>query len=250
MKRSSNSAHDTLAGFTFNPKLSSLACDHFHHFYHYQSSAQYLWLAETLRAPGRTEEMISAYDKAIFQDHMNDEAIEAKNNSARDRVVPVYDIHPASDAEFCKSVGRAAGEATKRHDEATAFFTAQNYAAALIAIDNAIAADAAHSNSYFLRGRIYFMQGEYEKARADLEESIRLAHLDHEAYHRFASEEHLARAKKFLGEEEYDLAITDCTKALDLDHKNKEALQTRAEIYRAKGSLQLAEWDETDAARL
>ena len=55
-----------------------LPCDRYHHHYHYQASAQYLWLAETLRALGRTEYALAAYDKAIFQDHLNQEAINGK----------------------------------------------------------------------------------------------------------------------------------------------------------------------------
>jgi tetratricopeptide (TPR) repeat protein len=249
-----NSKRDAIAMMPFNPALSSLPCDHYHHHYHYQSSAQYIWLAETLLALGQKDDALNAYGKAVFQDHLNAEAITRKKavecEGTTLSLVPLYDTHPATDAEFCEAVGKAPTAATALHDEAAACFAARNHDGALTAIDRAIAAEPRHINSYLLRGKIHFMQNEYEKAKADLQESVRLAHLDHEAYHRTASAEHLTRARKFCDEQQYDLAITDCTKALDLDHTNKDALLLRAEIYRTKGNEQMAQWDEIDLKKL
>jgi Tfp pilus assembly protein PilF len=229
--------------FSFDPALSSLTCDHYHHYYHYQASAQYLWLAETLLALGHIEEAKTAYDKAIFQDHLNEEAIERKEDVASGSWhvarAPAYDKHPTFDAEFCASIGKETGKATELHDK-----TIAEPGNALAYLEQAIAIDPKHSNSYFARGRYWFAKQEYEKAREDFEEAVRVSHLHHEAYHRFASSEHLARAQKFLAGNECDLAITSCTKALDLHRDNREARKTRASAYRAKGNIKLAEEDE------
>src|ERR1700753_3853410 len=68
---SSESISDISADEQLQDASSPLACDAYHHYYHYQSSAQYLWLATTLRVLGRTNEAIVAYNNAIFQDHFN-----------------------------------------------------------------------------------------------------------------------------------------------------------------------------------
>jgi Tfp pilus assembly protein PilF len=80
----------------------------------------------------------------------------------------------------------------------------------------------------------------------DLREAVRASHLAHDAYHRRASDAHLARGQQFLAAGEVELAIQDFTKALDLHRGNKVALAARASAYRLKGSELLAQADEID----
>jgi tetratricopeptide (TPR) repeat protein len=125
-----------------------------------------------------------------------------------------------------------------------------NLTEAMALFDTAIALNAHHSNSFFARGKCYFLLDDFEKARVDFMEAIRLSHQKHDSYHRAASEEHLQRGRGFLKLGKLDLAINDFTKALDLHRKNKDALAARAQAYRAKGSVQLAEIDERESGRV
>lgn len=240
------SDNDTLNEASCNPQLLSdaLACDHYHHYYHYQSSAHYLWLAETLRALGREEEATHAYTRAIFQDHSNNAAITGKANTKAEMQLPIYEKHPHSDKEFRLSVGQIPSIATELHDQALVILSNENYAPAITLLDKAIEAEPNHSNSFFLRGKIYFLQRDFEQACIEFTKAIQLSHEAHDRYHRSASQEHLARGREFYKRNEWELAVSDFTKALDLDKSNKEALKARAETYREKGALRLAEEDE------
>jgi tetratricopeptide (TPR) repeat protein len=234
-----------------NPQLAALACDHYHHFYHYQSSAHYLWLAETLCALGEYETANAAYTKSIFQDHFNEEALKGKEEgAAHEARAPVYAKHPLFDIAFCANIGELPSEATRRHDDGVKALLAGDIVGALSAFNNAIAIEPAHSNSYFARAKLWFAQGAHVKAGTDLEEAIRLSHLKHDSYHRFASDEHLVRGARLLLDGEVELAIADFTKALDLNRRNRKALLARAAVYRAKGNEALARSDETAANKL
>jgi tetratricopeptide (TPR) repeat protein len=223
--------------------LASLPCDHFHHYYHYQSCAQYLWLAETCIALEAMDEALTAYEKALFQDHFCEEA---KKDVSRltCHVPPIYDKHPLFDIAFCSSVGELPTDATALHDAGVHATLAGDIASALAALNKAITLEPGHSNSYFARGKCWFMQKAYAKARNDFAEAIHLSHIKHDAYHQLASDEHTKRAQLFLAAREADLAIADFSKALDLNRRNKNALAGRAAAYRSKGRVDLAEADE------
>jgi len=239
--------HDTPDEITCNAQslAGALPCDAWHHYYHYQSSAQYLWLAETLRALGLAGEMKEAYTRAIFQDHFNQEALAGVKDATRATGhTPVYDKHPVFDLEFRGLIGQLPDDATKLHDEAARAFIAGDSASAVLLLDKAIASVPHHSNSLFTRGKCHFMEQRFEEARTDFAEAIRQSHRHHDAYHRNASAEHLARGRRFFERDELDLAVSDFTKALDLYRGNKQALKARAEAYRAKGNEKLAEEDE------
>jgi tetratricopeptide (TPR) repeat protein len=222
----------------------ALPCDAWHHYYHYQSSAQYLWLAETLSAMGREAEALKAYERAIFQDHFNAEALAGKGRGVREARAPKYDKHPVFDLEFLSLIGQLPDDATKPHDEAARALLAKDIAGALALLDKAIAAAPLHSNSHFTRGKCFFYERRFDEAATSFTEAIRLSHIKHDGYHRAASAEHLARGGEFFKQGKLDLAVNDFTKALDLHRGNKEALKARAEAYRAKGNVPLAEEDE------
>jgi tetratricopeptide (TPR) repeat protein len=288
------SDNDTLPQATCNMQSppGALPCDAWHHFYHYQASAQYLWLAETLSALGEGRDAQAAYERAVFQDHFNQEALEGRDTlralpppergrvgvgvdkgidagklkqetpsltrlrrseapASPRRVLPLsgggnikYDRHPLMDSEFCVSIGQKEGPATVWHDNAVALMEVGGIAAAEDVLTQAISLDASHSNSFFARGRCRFLKGEYEAARDDFMEAVRLSHILHDSYHRAASDAHLARGRELLKEGSLDLAINDFTKALDLHRANEQALAARARAYRQKGSIALAEADE------
>lgn len=221
----------------FSLATTALPCDSYHHYYHYQASAQYLWLAQALVATGRLEEAEHAYEKAIFQDHFNNEALAKNKGSA---YIPSYGKHPNFDAVFCASVGQPTSPFTALHDEAAEAYLAGYYEHAL----TLLAESTEHSNSFFLAGKCLFMLGEYENAISALCEALRLSHIAHDEYHLFASEQHRLRGEQFFSAGEMELAISDFTKALDLDKTNKGARKARAAAYRAKGNSKLAQEDE------
>jgi tetratricopeptide (TPR) repeat protein len=230
--------------------LGRLPCDAWHHHYHYQASAQYLWWGEVLLALGHPEAH-SAFTKAVFQDHSNPEAIRRKAGDRSAPHAPTYASHPASDAAFCMSIDRPLTQASRLHDEAIGALAQQEYPAALALLERAITCDANHSNSHFARGKCFFLQylnapDTTYLAEADmaLTEAIRLSHRDHDSYHRQASADHVARGALFLMQGNTDLAVADFSKALDLFAKNDEARRLRAQAYRAKGNLLLAQADE------
>jgi tetratricopeptide (TPR) repeat protein len=240
-----------LATCNLQPATSALPCDAWHHHYHYQSSAQYLWLAETLAALEKPDGAVAAYDKAVFQDHLNVAAIEGKKKVAG-RKLQVADVlqhaasyakHPLLDAEFCISTGGQPDESTPFHDKAAGYYLAGDYMRALAILP----VDILHGNSRFLRGKCWFRLKEYEKACEDLSEAVRLSHLRHDAYHRFASRQHFLRGERFLNEGGIDLAIAGFTRALDLHGGNKDARKARAAAYYAKGNIRLAQADESAA---
>ncbi len=187
---------------------------------------------------------MSAYDNAIFQDHFNQEALSGKawitDSDTLMAYTPHYDKHPPLDSAFCASIGREPDSATALHDEMVRIYLTGDYLKVL----SSILHDTNHSNIRFLIGKCCFMLHEYETARKNFAEAIRLSHVSHDVYHRLASGEHYKRGKAFLLDENFDLAIADFTKALDLHPQNLLARQARAHAYKAKGNIRLSEEDE------
>lgn len=217
-------AHDTLPPATCNLQLTgALPCDAYHHYYHYQSSAQYLLLAEILHALGMQEEMKQALQKALFQDHYNQAALAFKAEGRPAQIA--YDKHPLLDSAFCASVAMPQSASTRLHDEAVAAWQGGDGAQATALCEAALRADAQHSNSHYALARSLQAQGQHGKALPHAQEAVRLSHILHDAYHRAASQEHLARARQFLSEEAMELAYNECTKALDLHRQNREAAE-------------------------
>jgi tetratricopeptide (TPR) repeat protein len=178
--------NDSLQLATCNMQLSALPCDAWHHYYHYQSSAQYLWLAETLRALGKTKEARTAYERALFQDHLNEEAKRREETvhwtEKPEARMPRYNKHPFFDLEFRGLIGELPDDATRSHDEGATALLAGDTAKALLHLEKAIAAVPHHSNSYFARGKCRFFEHKFDEALVDFTEAIRLSHQRHDAY--------------------------------------------------------------------
>jgi tetratricopeptide (TPR) repeat protein len=220
------------------------ACDRQHHYYHYQSSVQYLWLARTYEALGEYEEARVCYDKAIFQDHWNREAIIGKQQGFLGFIEPpTYDKHPLFDLEFCTELGISPTPASLAHDDAVHAMLRHDYESAIHGFDRAIQVDLTHSNSYFGKGKCAFLMQDYILASICFREAIRLSHLAHDGYHRHASDLHAQRARWYERKGEVDLAIADYSKALDLNTRNLEARTSRGLLYQVKGNTRMAEAD-------
>ena len=83
----------------------------------------------------------------------------------------------------------------------------------------------AHSNGLYRLAFAYVQQGKAEAACAHVKEAIRLSHIEHDSYHRAASQQHFERGQQFAQVQEYDLAINDFYKALDLNRQNQQATE-------------------------
>lgn len=257
-------------------------CDARHHFYHYQASAFHLWNAETLRLTGKTNEARAQFGRAVFQDHINADALFGRGflafqsfdmkqaeadfalaqrlsgnryagYEALSAAAPLalsYDKHTLNDAAFCRDMGRGLSAATGLHDAASALFLKSDYLGALGRIDAALQADAGHANSHFLRGRCWFAMENYAKAAESFAAALAVIVHEHDAYHRQASDLHMQRGQLLCGGENWDLAIADFTKALDLHTGNLKALAERAGAYTKKGSRKMAEEDEERLKKL
>ena len=227
-----NFDHDTPLPATCNLQLGlgALPCDAYHHFYHYQSSAQYTLLARTCFMLGLQDEAKAALTKAIFQDHFNPEALAMKAAVTANSVPQSYDKHPLSDAAFRASVGLPADEVALLHDSALALRLNGDVEGAARQFSEALVLAPDHSNSHFGLARCLFAQADYQQAQHHLQEAVRLSHTAHDAYHRSASAEHVKRARDFAARGENELAINDYTKALDLHRGNTEATQAREQL--------------------
>ncbi len=250
-KPDKKSAYDTLPQPSCNEQLGALPNDLFHHYYHYQASAQYLWLAETCLTLGAHEDAIFAINKALFQDHFNAAALalktEISQKNTRSPQAPIYHKHTLTDARFRELVGEPPSEATRLHDKGISAYSAGDFTAALAYFDTATAIEPDHSNSYFSRAKCFFALQRFERAEHDLRKAIRLSHMRHDHYHRSASAAHLTRGYSFLRQGQIDLAIADFSKALDLWHGSTAAFEARAQAYLQKGNETLANEDRRRA---
>lgn len=228
--------HDTLRTANPQPHSGALLCDSYHHFYHYQASTQYLWLARICYLLEASAEAEQAIKKALFQDHFNEEALAIKNKGSVDGIAHTYDKHPLFDAQFCNSVGRKHDAVTVLHDEGVKAVLSGDMATAVEKFMQALNISPTHSNSHLWMGKCRLAMGDAIGAKKNMQEAIRLSHLDHEAYHKAASQEHVKRAREFFKRSELDLAINDYTKALDLDRTNQDAIKERDEAQKLRAN--------------
>lgn len=231
-----NFEHDTLRTANPQPHSGALPCDSYHHYYHYQSSTQYLWLARACYLLGADAQAQEAIKKALFQDHFNAEALAIKNKGGIGDIAHTYDKHPLFDTQFCDSVGRRHDAATVPHDEGVHAVLRGDMATAVEKFAQALGASPAHSNSHLWMGKCRLAMGDATGAKKSFQEAIRLAHLDHDSYHKAASVEHLKRARAFMSRGEFDLAINDYTKALDLDRTNQDATTERTAAQKVRAN--------------
>jgi tetratricopeptide (TPR) repeat protein len=212
--------HDTPLPISCNGQL---ACDRYHHFYHYKSSYQHLMLAQKLNAAGDEEGATKHFKAALFQDHLNEAA---KIGHAELVSASISKLHQP---ELLPDGSRNKFGMTKYDTHITS-----GAIEALVTYERSLGWEEDASMELCARGKFA--------------EALAISSERHDRYHRHASDEHLKRGKEFLRAGEIDLAIADFSKALDLYRGNKEARAARAGAYRAKGNDALAQQDESYAA--
>ena len=93
-----------------------------------------------------------------------------------------------------------------------------------------------------MRGRVYVVKKEFDKALADLDRYIRLDSQNAYAY--------LFRAEAWLGKHEYHKAIADCTAAVQLDPTEFSAYELRAYAWAQQHEFEKVIADCTSAIRI
>lgn len=95
---------------------------------------------------------------------------------------------------------------------------------------------------YYMRGYIYLMRKEYDKALPDINKAIDLHHPNRAGAHN-------ARALIWHGKCQYDKAISDSTKAIEIDPKLAMAYVTRGNAFKKIGQIEkaCADWKKACA---
>jgi tetratricopeptide (TPR) repeat protein len=115
----------------------------------------------------------------------------------------------------------------------------------LSTINQAIALDSTQSGSYFIRGRMHYLTGEYAQALKDFNKAFRYSkEQTDDAYHYYL------RGLAYFEMELYDEAYDDLTRAITLEDKEPAYLYDRAYLLAAIGDFNEAIKDITKAISL
>ena len=88
-----------------------------------------------------------------------------------------------------------------------------------------------HATTLLTKAIACFDLKHYEQSLKNLEQAKIIALKEHDTYHRHSSGLHFRRAYFYFLSKNYDLCVTDLTKALDLYQTNCDALFLRAQLY-------------------
>ncbi len=123
------------------------------------------------------------------------------------------------------------------YDLAMAYLMNSQYQMSVRYSNQAFKIDAEYSNAYLSAGLGYFFQKNFKKAEKLLSTSVKIICKKHKEYHITSSMQFYNRGFIYYKLFQFDLAINDLTKALDLHDKNIDALFLRAKIYIEQNNL-------------
>lgn len=106
--------------------------------------------------------------------------------------------------------------------------------------NKALELDDSHYKAHFSLARCLFAKDAFAEALEEIERANSLLEVAHEHYHRQASRQHISRTLVYKKMGQYDLAVTDAGKAIDLNRDNVNAYYLRAECYVLKGNNRMA----------
>jgi tetratricopeptide (TPR) repeat protein len=177
-----------------------------------------------------------------------DEAIRAepKNAVARQGLGLTYGMMGKLDlgiAELTKAIQLDPTEARAYRSRGSLYLLKSDYDHAIADCDEAIRRGLRDSTTYNNRGYAYLCKGGLEKAVSDLTEAIRL---DPQCGTKVYAHRGLAWGRLRL----YDRAITDLSKAIQVDHRNFGAFLLRAAAYYRLGESDKALGDLSAAIQL
>ena len=148
--------------------------------------------------------------------------------------------HQGAIDSYEASKSKAAGVAQWERDKIKAQKLLGNgdYDGALSFLNTCIKFDSKNANFYLLRGKAYYMKGEYKNAIADLTILINSKGYMMDFFRR---DTYIARSYAYTALNEYDKSIADCNEALNLvPNFTYEAYLARGIAYEAKGNMQQA----------
>jgi len=120
-------------------------------------------------------------------------------------------------------------------EQGKAFYESGNHAQALIALDQAIAAQPDSGAAYTYRGLTQFSMGQYQESIQDFTQAmIRMGE---------SAELRTLRGTAYYMQSLYPEAISDLTQAIELNPGNVNAYTYRAMAYEATGRMDLAQAD-------
>jgi tetratricopeptide (TPR) repeat protein len=157
-----------------------------------------------------------------------------------DETMPVIEEHQAAASEAAL-VEKEQLTAQEWAEKAYVFFEFRNLDEAIRCYNEVLKIEPTEFYSYGLRGNVYALKGDYEKAFADLGEAIRLKPDFFEA---FASRGLVSREMGDL-----ENSIKDLTEAIRIMPDNPSAYYSRAKVLQMKGDLEGTIKDYQEALR-
>lgn len=192
----------------------------FHSYFHFEQSNLCLQAAKIFSSLGYKDKELEYLEKAIFQDHINYEAIgrfAGLNGDAIEyRDIIPYNSHIKLESDYLK---RFIGEfiltqSISKLDRAILYYDERDVEKAS---DLIITIKEKGHRLLLLKAQIYTFNTLYELALEEILEAISLVEAAHKSYHRAAAHVYKLRAEKHMNEGYIELAQNDLIKSRDLD---------------------------------
>ena len=195
--------------------------NHFHSYFHFEQSNLCLHAAKICEMLQNEQMEIMYLEKAIFQDHLNHEALRrlAKFSSLEienSLVSALYDSHIKYEADFLRhSVGNFLHcEKIVKLDGAISSYEEGDIMGALKLVDEM---NEGSHRLLLLKANINIHLENYELALSQVDRALLLIEESHKQYHRVASIVYQLRAKEYEDRGLIELAKNDMIKARDLN---------------------------------
>jgi tetratricopeptide (TPR) repeat protein len=221
--------------------------DKYHPLIHFQGSHLFLDKAVTLVHLGRHDEAEKDYAHAVFLDHRNALALRRARTPTR---TGLSDYHPSTPrlqdyhgrvklsthGYLFDPIPHDAGEALPfsdlmlAHDAAYDAQTAGNIAEAREIYDTILREDMTCRHSWHHLGQCHIREGNLDEAMRCLGRSAVLERDVHAHYHRDAARHYTNRAILYCIKEQWDMALNDCNKALNLNTGDVHAGAVKAYV--------------------
>lgn len=239
----------------------------YHHFIHYQASAAYFFRGHANVCQNKMDSARTDFAKAIFQDHSNQDAINAlallDARSKLSQNIPKSYISKLitefgyinlnqkniSDSYYTKAIVHYNAQQFEQaidnmltslhnscnkyalHDLAMSYIMNAQYDEALKYATLALREDQKYGHAYFSLGLGHLFQKDFVQAEKCLNLAVELLEIKHNEYHANFSLKFYNRALMHYKLGELDLCINDLNKALELDSNNFDALDLHSKIY-------------------
>ena len=157
-------------------------CDGYHHYFHYQGSLYYQWRGDLYVLENDKENALKDYDKALFFDHNNRAAMNAKDALMNDKAMPSRDYRAAfeCDLDYALRIKQWPQEQLLPSSAAAALYAKAgvlgrdgHYRDAIDMLGQAIQLFSESASLYHDRGFFYQQLEEMDLAQADYESALK-----------------------------------------------------------------------------